>query len=75
MFKVIVQIDKADHYLTTAGIYAPVADCVPHGDEVAEHEAKEFRTMEGAVSGYYASGTTAPGMVYNTQTKAKHIIA
>lgn len=75
MFRVIVQIDKADHYLTTAGIYAPVADCVPHGDEVAEHEAKEFRTMEGAVSAYYGTGSQHPGIVYNAQTKVKHIIA
>ena len=71
MFRVIVQIDKADHYLTTAGIYAPVADCVPHGDEVAEHEAKEFRTMEGAVSAYYHSGEQYKGFIYNVKTKQR----
>lgn len=75
MFKVIVQIDKADHYLTTEGTFAPVADCHPSGDEIALHEAREFATMEGAVAAYYATNTPHPGMVLNTLSRFKHVIA
>ncbi len=74
MYRVIIQKDKADHYLTTELLIVPLADCLPHGDEVAPHEPKEFRTIEGATSAYYGINSGLPGFVYDIETRVKYHI-